>query len=120
MRLRRLIFLLLSAAPTLLLGQSWYTVRGTVTDSTKHEPIFYVRVGLVTPDSAMRTVAVTFTDATGNFTLEEVPAGRYNLMAFIVGYSPKTFLVNCEGDNPVLDIGQIVLHKEKCGAVSGY
>lgn len=110
--MKRLILLLLLSLPMLSIAQN-YTVRGAVVDSARHEPLFYVRVGLVTPDSAMKTVAVTFTDADGNFTLDDVPAGRYNLMAFIVGYAPVTRAVRCEGDNPVVEMGRIALRKEK-------
>ncbi len=109
--MKRLAFLLLLSLPLLTVAQT-YTVRGTVVDSARHERLFYVRVGLVTPDSNMNAVAMTFTDAEGNFTLTDVPAGRYNLMAFLVSYAPVTKPVVCEGDNSIIDVGRIRLRKQ--------
>lgn len=109
--MKRLALLLLLSLPLLTFAQT-YTVRGTVVDSARHERLFYVRVGLVTPDSNMNAVAMTFTDAEGNFTLTDVPAGRYNLMAFLVSYAPVTKPVVCEGDNSIIDVGRIRLRKQ--------
>ena len=43
-------------------AQRNHTVSGVVTDSLNHENLFYVRVGIVTPDSARSVIGSAFSD----------------------------------------------------------
>lgn len=105
------LFVLLAIVGSVF-AQNTYTIHGSIVDSLRKDKLFYVRVGVVTPDSTMRNVGITFTDAEGNFSLTDIPAGKYNLMAFMVGYSPLTIPVTCRGDNAVIEVGQLKLRKE--------
>ena len=106
------IIFLLAALMSSVFAQNSFTITGSIIDSTRKDKLFYVRVGVVTPDSTMRNVGITFTDAEGNFTVTDIPAGQYNLMAFLVGYSALTVPVTCKGANTTIDVGQLKLRKE--------
>lgn len=58
------------------------TIRGTVTDRDSGTPIPYVSVGLLGTEKG------TTTDEKGEFCLEYIPVGRYNIQATSVGYAP--------------------------------
>lgn len=87
---------------TLLLGalsfyvahaQNVQTVRGTITEKDKNQTIPYVTIVLSGNGRTMGCVS----DSLGNFVLESVPTGRYDLYASFLGYEPvviKEFLVN--------------------------
>lgn len=95
-----------------IFAQGHYTINGSIVDSLRSDKLFYVRVGVVTRDSTMRNIGITFTDAEGNFTLTDIPAGEYNLMAFLVGYSPLTIPVECEGIGSTIELGELRLTKQ--------
>ncbi|MDR0368535.1 MAG: TonB-dependent receptor [Bacteroidales bacterium] len=75
-----LLFLLLSVQ--LFAQQSTQTIRGNITDDASNEPLVYVSVNL------QNTPMGSVTDSAGNFTIKNVPVGRYNIMASFVGYEP--------------------------------
>lgn len=78
---------------TAVCAQNFQTVRGTVTERDKNKTIPYVTVTL---SGNGRTIACV-TDSLGNFVLNDVPVGRYDLNASFMGYEPviiKEFLVN--------------------------
>ena len=66
------------------------TVKGVLVDSLNKDKLFYVSVGIVTPDTLMRVVGAAFTEADGSFTITDVPAGTYLLKASLVGYDMLT------------------------------
>lgn len=94
-----------------IFAQNTYTINGSIVDSLRSDKLFYVRVGVVTRDSTMRNIGITFTDAEGNFSLTDIPAGAYNLMAFLVGYSPLTIPIECEGIGSTIELGELRLTK---------
>ena len=95
-----------------IFAQNTYTINGSIVDSLRSDKLFYVRVGVVTRDSTMRNIGITFTDAEGNFSLTDIPAGTYNLMAFLVGYSPLTIPIECEGIGSTIELGELRLTKQ--------
>lgn len=106
------IIFLLTVLVGSLFAQTTYTINGSIVDSSRKDKLFYVRVGVVTRDSTMRNIGITFTDAEGNFSLTDIPAGEYNLMAFLVGYSPLTIPIECEDINFTIELGELSLRKE--------
>jgi hypothetical protein len=74
----RLAFVLLWLLPGLAAAQA--TLTGTVRDSLTRQPLPFASVFLV------NTTRGATTDAQGHYTLERVPAGRYELAATYLGY----------------------------------
>lgn len=74
------ILLLLSAQ--LFAQQPTQTIRGTVIDEASSLPLGYVNIGL------QNTTIGTITDSLGNFTLKNVPIGRYDIVVSYLGYEP--------------------------------
>jgi len=62
--------------------QPTQTIRGSIIDEASNEPLSYVSVSL-----QGKTLGCT-TDSTGNFTLKNIPVGRYNIMVSFIGYEP--------------------------------
>lgn len=81
MRTIPVLILLLLSAP-LLAQQLTQTIRGTVIDEDSNVPLTYAAVGL------QNTTIGTITDSLGNFTLNEVPIGRYDIFVSYIGYAP--------------------------------
>ena len=100
-----LIFTLISSG---LLAQA--TVKGVLVDSLNNDKLFYVSVGIVTPDTLMRVVGAAFTEADGSFTIYDVPFGSYLLKASLVGYDMLTRPVTVP-QTGVVDLGAIGLKK---------
>lgn len=65
-------------------AQPTQTIRGTVINDATHTPIPYASVAVL----ATRPLVGTLTDSLGNFTLPNVPVGRYDLNVSCVGYAP--------------------------------
>ena len=87
------------------------TVKGVLVDSLNKDKLFYVSVGIVTPDTLMRVVDAAFTEANGSFVITDVPAGSYLLKASLVGYDMLTRPITVpEGKNTV-NLGTIGMKK---------
>jgi len=61
------------------------TIRGRIADAKTGNPVGYATVGI----TDYPTLGAT-TDDDGNFTLPNVPVGRYNLKVSCIGYEPHT------------------------------
>lgn len=105
------LFLLLSIVSTLTFAQNC-TIKGTVVDAEKNDKLFYVRMSLVENDSSTNEMLTTFTDAEGNFTIENAPKGDFVLRASLVGYSIMSLPVNIPGDGSVLNLGTLKLARQ--------
>lgn len=92
--------------------QAQYTVSGTIVDSlNSKEKIFYANVGIVRQDSIASLIGISFSDNTGKFTIEDVPAGNFNLKVSLVGYEMLTTPIIIEGNDNHVDLGKIPLKK---------
>ena len=107
-RLRFFFLLILTLISSELLAQA--TVKGMLVDSLNKDKLFYVSVGLVTPDTLMRVVGAAFTEADGSFAISDVPAGSYLLKASLVGYDILTRPVTVP-QTGTIDLGTIGLKK---------
>ncbi|MDR2234239.1 MAG: carboxypeptidase-like regulatory domain-containing protein, partial [Tannerella sp.] len=76
------ILFFFTASVHLFSQQLTQTVRGHVADEASNEPLPYVSVGL------QGTTFGGSTDDEGNFTLKNIPIGRYNFIVSFVGYEP--------------------------------
>lgn len=86
MRLFSIIYLCFLCI-NLAFGQA--EIRGRIVDQTSTQPVAFVSVALYSAsDSAV--VAGAITDTSGRFVLTGIPAGRFTLKTFFVGYKPKT------------------------------
>jgi hypothetical protein len=65
-------------------AQPAQTIRGTVIDVASNAPVAFASVGLLQTNAVLGTT----TDTAGNFTIPNVPVGRYDLQVKFVGYEP--------------------------------
>lgn len=80
-------------------AQSTGTLRGTVVDSTSHQPVPGAQVQLVGSNRS------TYTDASGVYTLTGVPAGRATVRIQRIGFAQRTVSANVDaGVTSVADI----------------
>lgn len=105
------IFLIVLLSLTTAFAQNKYSITGTMTDSLSHDKIFYATIGLLTSDSNARMIGNTYTDASGSFTLSDIPAGTYNLKASLVGYDLLTIPVTVEGSQKTINLGELHMKK---------
>lgn len=77
-------------------------IRGTVYDNISKQPLEGAQVFLKGTDPFLGAV----TDEKGEFLLEDIPVGRYNIQATFIGYSSysEDLLVKA-GSDPILNIG---------------
>ncbi|WP_460941927.1 TonB-dependent receptor [Spirosoma daeguense] len=79
---RIFLFLFFVLASTHLLAQSLQVIRGTVIDKASNIPISLAHVALVNTQPILGTI----TDTLGNFSVPDVPTGRYDLKITCQGY----------------------------------
>lgn len=81
----RFIFSFAMVSLTLqLIAQPTQSISGTVIDNASNTPIEFASIGLLNTNSSIGTMS----DTLGNFTLKNVPVGRYDLKVICVGYDP--------------------------------
>ncbi|WP_276497154.1 outer membrane beta-barrel family protein [Pontibacter litorisediminis] len=85
------------------------TITGTLTDSLTGKPLEYATVALLQQGSA-QAVGGTLTDGKGQFKLENIGFGTYDLAFSFIGYSSKTIRqVRVTADRPQVSIGKVAL-----------
>lgn len=82
--MRFISFLILVFFSTYLFPQATQTIRGTVLDVASNVPLSFSSVTVLNTNPFIGTV----TDDLGNFTIPNVPVGRYDLQITHVGYEP--------------------------------
>ena len=82
----RIIVLIALMQPALLMAQPVGTIRGVVTDVASGQALPYVTV-FVNSNPPVGTS----TDEAGNFRLNNLPVGRYDIQASFIGYEPAVF-----------------------------
>lgn len=97
-----LIFVFISGYSSFAQSKYKQTIRGCVVEDNLNLPLPGVYVVLVNSNPQTGTV----TDSDGNFILEDVPAGRYDLLISCIGYKPVSLrdLYVTTGKEPVLII----------------
>ncbi|MFY7989757.1 MAG: TonB-dependent receptor [Fluviicola sp.] len=87
--------------PTLLFGQN-QTIKGTITDKQSTEPLYGARVVIVGTDPLVGAIA----DLNGQYRLENLNPGRYELSFTMDGYRSQTAanVIVSAGKETVIDI----------------
>ena len=107
-----LFFLL--AATQLFAQQPAQTIRGNIIDDASNNPLAHVSVGLQGAEFG------TVTDSMGNFTILNVPIGRYDIKASLLGYEPvvlkeiqvtsaKEVFLNIALKESLIAIGEVIV-----------
>lgn len=109
-RAMMLAFVMLFIIPTLT-AQNKVTVTGVFADSLNQEKLSYVRVGLFVGDSAKQLKTNTFTNDKGSFSFKDIPAGQYELQAFLLGYEMKKVSLSIDGKSKTIDMGTMTMNK---------
>ncbi|MDR0332075.1 MAG: TonB-dependent receptor [Dysgonamonadaceae bacterium] len=73
--------------PALLVAQPVGNIRGVVTDVASGQTLPFVSVVLLHSDPIIGTT----TDSEGNFTLNNLPVGRYDIECSFIGFEPSVF-----------------------------
>lgn len=60
-------------------------ITGTVVDSVSAQPIEYASIGLL-PNDGTKEINGTTTDDKGNFTISNIPDGKYKIVVYFIGY----------------------------------
>lgn len=105
-------FLLLAAILISSLYVSAQTVSGTLKDSTDGSAMVNATVTILKTDTST-VVSQTVSSSTGQFSLKDVPAGKYFLSITSIGYDPVTMPFTMSGKT--LDLGTI--HASKSAEV---
>jgi hypothetical protein len=92
----------------LTFSQKTASIKGKVSDGKL--AIEFADVILKSVSDSTKVAAYAVTDATGNFTLEQIPNGEYQLQIKLIGYQSKFKKVKLE-NNP-LSIGSILLQTD--------
>jgi len=94
-------------------GQQNIKIFGTLTDSLAHQPISFATVALINQQTKAPVKGIQ-TDTSGNFVLENVPAGTFTVRISFVGYNDifkENILVNAAtGD---LNLGTLPMTASK-------
>lgn len=80
----RIILITLVLFTTQLFAQPTQTIRGTITDNASNLPIAFAGVELLNTNPL---IGIS-TDTLGNFSLINVPVGRYDVKVTCIGYEP--------------------------------
>ncbi len=86
------------------------TISGTVKDSVTGHTLEYATISLL-DESTGKTITGTTTSATGQFSLEKIPAGQYTLIAEFIGYAPVKLPSLSLSANQKLSVKNILLFK---------
>lgn len=75
-------FISLFVSLSIIAQQPIQSIRGTVMDNASHSPLSFVNIVI------QNTNKGTTTDSLGNFTLQNIPVGRYSIQVSMMGYEP--------------------------------
>ncbi len=96
------IFLLVTS----FLSSQSYQINGNVLDK-ENTPLIGATVVVLDQDTTM--IAFGITDDYGNYEIYDVPAGKQILQVSYTGYTDNSHVINLEGEESEIDLGQIVL-----------
>jgi outer membrane receptor protein involved in Fe transport len=87
-------------------------IKGTLLDSASGHPLEYATISLFL-NGNKKPVNGAISDNKGNFLVTDVTAGKYKLVAELLGYNPHTLLdIMVSKDHPVLDVKDIFLQSK--------
>ncbi|MFH6994456.1 TonB-dependent receptor domain-containing protein [Flavobacterium sp. FlaQc-48] len=89
-------------------GQNSSSVKGNISDGKL--PLEFVDVILKSVNDSTKVAAYSVTDTSGNFVLENVPTGDYQLQFKLIGF--KTFTQNIQFTGISITIGNITLQSD--------
>jgi hypothetical protein len=84
-------------------------IEGSIIDSVSKEAVGFATIALRKPGSSVAIDGV-ITDDVGNFKLENVVTGKYNIVITFLGYEDKTLSIETTLKNPDLKVGNILLN----------
>jgi len=73
--------------PSLSFGQTGKPIRGVVVDNASGEPLIAATIVILNTEIPIGVI----TDVDGNFSIESLPVGRYDIQASYMGYEPMMF-----------------------------
>ncbi|WP_337966700.1 outer membrane beta-barrel family protein [uncultured Flavobacterium sp.] len=103
-----LLFILLFIISPLSFGQNQAAIKGTISDGNL--PVEFVDVILKNANDSTKVAAYTVTDALGNFALDNILNGDYQLQFKLIGF--KTNIQKVKFSGSAISIGTITLQND--------
>ena len=107
-------------------GKQLCTVSGTVVRSGTNEPLTKARIVLRSEDDRSAPPHVTVTNPQGQFTIEDIPPGRYNMRVERNGYLGKSYGEDDKGNSSTIltlklaqQLTDLIFRLQPCGVLSG-
>jgi len=84
-------------------------VKGILTDNNTSQPVAYSSIALFDKDNNLVSYG-TLTDSNGKFNLKNLPYGKYDLVAYQIGYYKKyVFNIELSKDHNFINVGKLKL-----------
>ena len=84
-------------------------VKGIIKDNNTNQPLAYSSIALFDKDNNLVSYG-TLTDTNGKFTLKNLPYGKYDLVAFQIGYYKKyVFNIEVSNNHNNVNVGKLKL-----------
>ena len=97
-----------------------FKIKGKLIDSASRKPIEYATISIFPADSK-KPVNGAVSDNKGNFTVDNIAAGTYKLVAEFIGYKADTlYNISVNKEHPVDDVNDIVLNSESDHSAKHY
>lgn len=94
--MKTLFTLVLLLSSTLVLGQNVGWIKGTITDAQTNEPLPFVKVKLLNPDSTFNTGVLA--DVDGVYLFKDIQPGTYSLLFEGMEFKTAVFSVSVQPD----------------------
>lgn len=118
--MKNILTLFLIALSLNAFSQQTQTIRGTILDNLSLEPLFGVQVKIINSNPVIGCIS----DEEGNFKLEGIAPGRYDLAFELSGYKPqvasnitvtvgKEIILDMKLDESVAEISEIIITTDK-------
>jgi len=88
-----------------------YQIKGIVTDSSSGKPIEFASFSIINPKT-QKMINGGITNVNGNFTIENISKGKYQIMISYVGYAMYKNSLVLDGLNSIKNLGVIQMAKQ--------
>lgn len=108
--IQKSVFFLIALVCQFSFGQKQEQIKGNVSDGKL--AIEFVDVILKNIADSTKVVSYTVTDASGNFALDQILSGDYELQFKLIGYKSRSQKIKISSPNSVVSLGTILLEND--------
>jgi outer membrane receptor protein involved in Fe transport len=110
LNLKLTLLILISSLSQFSFAQKAGQIKGIVSDGKT--AIEFTDVLLKKNTDSTKVVSYTVTDISGNFSLDNVTSGEYQLLFKLIGYKTTALKIKITDENPIILLGTIVLQND--------